>query len=46
MEALTAATVAGLTVIDMLKSADPWMTVESVRLLSKNGGRSGSLHRP
>ena len=46
MEALTAATVAGLTVIDMLKSADPWMTIESVRLLSKSGGRSGSLHRP
>ena len=46
MEALTAATVASLTVIDMLKSADPWMTIESVRLLSKSGGRSGDVHRP
>jgi cyclic pyranopterin phosphate synthase len=46
MEALTAATVAGLTVVDMLKSADPWMTIESVRLLGKSGGRSGDVHRP
>ena len=46
MEALTAATVAGLTVVDMLKSADPWMTIESVRLISKSGGRSGDVHRP
>ena len=28
MEALTAATVAALTVLDMLKSADPWMTID------------------
>ena len=46
MEALTAAAVAGLTVVDMLKSADPWMTVEGVRLLRKSGGRSGSVERP
>src|SRR5487761_472859 len=46
MEALTAASVAALTVIDMLKSADPWITVEAVRLLSKSGGRSGELRRP
>jgi cyclic pyranopterin phosphate synthase len=46
MEALTAAAVAGLTVIDMLKSADPWITVETVRLLSKSGGRSGERQRP
>jgi cyclic pyranopterin phosphate synthase len=46
MEALTAVTVAGLTVIDMLKSADPWMTIDSVQLLSKSGGRSGERRRP
>jgi cyclic pyranopterin phosphate synthase len=46
MEALTAAAVAALTVIDMLKSADPWMTVDSLRLLSKSGGRSGVVRRP
>lgn len=46
MEALTAATVAGLTVLGMLKSADPWMTMNSVQLLSKSGGRSGDVQRP
>lgn len=46
MEALTAAAVAALTVVDMLKSADPWMTVESLRLLGKSGGRSGAVSRP
>ncbi len=46
MEALTAAAVAALTVIDMLKAVDPWATVETVRLLDKSGGRSGSVRRP
>ncbi|MFI5313799.1 MAG: cyclic pyranopterin monophosphate synthase MoaC [Candidatus Dormibacteria bacterium] len=46
MEALTAAAVTALTVIDMLKSVDRWMTIESVRLLDKQGGRHGSLTRP
>jgi cyclic pyranopterin phosphate synthase len=46
MEALTAAAVAALTVIDMLKSADPWMTVEALALESKSGGRSGAVRRP
>jgi cyclic pyranopterin phosphate synthase len=46
MEALTAATVAALTVIDMLKSVDRWMRIESVQLLSKSGGRSGDIRRP
>lgn len=41
MEALTAAAVAGLTVYDMLKSADKGLAVESVRLLRKSGGASG-----
>ena len=46
MEALTAASVAGLTMIDMLKATDRWMTIESVRLLEKTGGRHGRLTRP
>jgi cyclic pyranopterin phosphate synthase len=46
MEALTAASVAALTVVDMVKSADPWVTIESVRLLRKSGGRSGDVQRP
>lgn len=46
MEALTAVAVAGLTVIDMLKSVDPWAVIEGVGLVSKSGGRSGSVARP
>ena len=46
MEALTAVAVAGLTVIDMIKSVDRWAVITDVRLLSKDGGRSGSLQRP
>jgi cyclic pyranopterin phosphate synthase len=41
MEALTAVTVAALTVYDMLKAVDRGMRVEGVRLLAKSGGRSG-----
>ncbi len=41
MEALTAVTIAGLTIYDMLKSADRAMRIEGVRLLEKSGGRSG-----
>lgn len=41
MEALTAAAVAALTVIDMGKAVDRTMVIESVRLLEKTGGRSG-----
>jgi len=41
MEALTAVSVAALTVYDMLKAADKGMVIESVRLLHKDGGRSG-----
>lgn len=43
MEALTAASVAALTVYDMCKSADRVMTIERVRLESKSGGRSGDF---
>jgi len=46
MEALTAATVAALTVIDMAKASDRWMTVEGVGLLHKAGGKSGQVTRP
>lgn len=41
MEALTAVTVAGLTVYDMAKAVDRGMRIENVRLLEKAGGRSG-----
>lgn len=42
MEALMAASVAALTVIDMGKAIDKAMVIESVRVLEKHGGRSGS----
>ena len=41
MEALTAVTVAALTVYDMCKAVDKGMRVEGVRLLEKRGGKSG-----
>ena len=41
MEALTAASVAALTVYDMCKSADRGITIESIRLTHKSGGKSG-----
>ena len=46
MEALTAATVALLTLYDMLKAVDRDMTIEAVRVVSKSGGRSGAWTRP
>jgi cyclic pyranopterin phosphate synthase len=42
MEALTAVSVACLTIYDMAKAADRGMRIENIRLLSKSGGRSGS----
>ncbi|WP_324260248.1 cyclic pyranopterin monophosphate synthase MoaC [Altererythrobacter sp. H2] len=41
MEAMTAASVALLTVYDMAKALDKGMVIESVRLLAKSGGKSG-----
>lgn len=41
MEALTAASVAALTVYDMVKAMDRGMTIENTRLLHKSGGKSG-----
>ncbi len=45
MEALTAASVAALTLYDMVKAVDRGMTVSDIRLLSKEGGRSGRWTR-
>jgi len=45
MEALTAAAVAGLTVIDMVKSMEKGVYLDSVRLLAKSGGKSGVWRR-
>ncbi len=42
MEALTAASVAALTVYDMIKAVDKSAVIESVQLLSKSGGKSGT----
>jgi cyclic pyranopterin phosphate synthase len=42
MEALTAVSVACLTIYDMLKAADKAMTIGGIRLLEKSGGRSGT----
>jgi cyclic pyranopterin phosphate synthase len=46
MEALTAASVAALTVYDMVKGVDRSAEIVSVRLLEKSGGKSGEWHRP
>jgi molybdenum cofactor biosynthesis protein MoaC len=46
MEAMVAASVASLTVYDMIKSADRWATIEGVRLEEKSGGKSGDVTRP
>jgi cyclic pyranopterin phosphate synthase len=45
MEALTAATVAALTIYDMVKAIDRGMTIESIQLDKKSGGRSGNFVR-
>ncbi len=45
MEALTAVSVAGLTVYDMLKAAQRDMVIDEVRLLEKSGGKSGHFVR-
>jgi cyclic pyranopterin phosphate synthase len=46
MEALTAVTIACLTLYDMLKAADRGMVIEGVRLLEKTGGASGDWRAP
>lgn len=46
MEAMTAVSVALLTIYDMAKSLDKAMTIGGVRLLAKSGGKSGDWHAP
>ena len=43
MEALTAVSVAALTIYDMAKAAEKTMRIENVRLIEKHGGRSGDV---
>lgn len=45
MEALTAVSAAGLTIYDMVKAIDRGMTIDAVKLESKEGGRSGVWRR-
>jgi cyclic pyranopterin phosphate synthase len=45
MEALTAVSVAALTIYDMCKSYDREMTISDIRLLKKSGGKSGTFMR-
>jgi cyclic pyranopterin phosphate synthase len=44
MEALTAVSVACLTIFDMVKAAEKEMRIEGIRLLEKSGGKSGDWH--
>jgi cyclic pyranopterin phosphate synthase len=46
MEALTAVAVAGLTLHDMIKAVDPAAVLDAVRLVRKEGGKSGIWTRP
>jgi cyclic pyranopterin monophosphate synthase len=46
MEALTAVAVAGLALVDMVKAVDPAASIESVRVLRKEGGKTGLWVRP
>ena len=46
MEALTAVAVAALTVYDMVKAVDRGATIGPIRLLEKEGGKSGPWRRP
>ncbi|MDT8911134.1 cyclic pyranopterin monophosphate synthase MoaC [Amycolatopsis sp. PS_44_ISF1] len=45
MEALTAVAVAGLTLHDMIKAVDPAATLDDVRLIRKDGGKTGTWER-
>ena len=46
MEALTAVATAGLALIDMIKAVDPAASIEGVRVLRKEGGKTGEWVRP
>jgi cyclic pyranopterin phosphate synthase len=45
MEALTAVSIAGLTIYDMCKAIDKDMVISSIRLMEKEGGKSGTYRR-
>ena len=45
MEALTGVSVAALTIFDMCKAADPNMLIGDIKVLTKEGGKSGSWAR-
>ena len=45
MEALTAVSVAALTIYDMCKAVDKSITVKEIKLLTKTGGKSGNYKR-
>lgn len=45
MEAMTAVSVAGLTIIDMVKALDPWASITEIRVDSKSGGKNGDWKR-
>jgi cyclic pyranopterin phosphate synthase len=45
MEALTAVSVAALTIIDMVKALDPYATITDIRVDEKDGGRNGAWSR-
>ena len=44
MEALTAVSVAALTIYDMCKAVDKRMVIENIHLVSKTGGKNGEFH--
>jgi cyclic pyranopterin phosphate synthase len=46
MEALTAVAAAGLALVDMIKAVDPAASIEGVRVLRKEGGKTGTWIRP
>lgn len=46
MEAMTAVSIAALTIYDMVKSVERGVTIEAVRLRKKEGGRTGTWERP
>ena len=46
MEALTAASIAALTVYDMLKAVDRAMRIDGLRVVHKDGGKSGAFSQP
>ena len=46
MEALTAVSLAALTIYDMVKAADKTMRIEAIRLTRKTGGKSGEFSAP